>query len=625
MKDNYFKIHHFYTEVNNYINNFEFKKAQTLLSELEDIENYFLNTYNERKKEGVYFTSDNISQFIINISLITFLNHKINLEIESFDHIFSFEPTIQKKIGDILLETSLCDPTCGSGVFLYNSVIIILELLKNIFPNMSEIELKTKIINNIYGLDINSLSIDLCKLKLYKWILNNNFCNNQDPFFKINRNLQVANSLINSDWSESIYKKKKFNLIIGNPPYGNILSDKEKKKLKNDIIFSNDIYCAYILKALNWSNGIIGFLVPKSFLLRQNYIDFRNTLFSKANILKIYDIGPNLFKKATNEVQVFIYNNKEHNNMDLEVFNFPDKKITTYHNQDFDSLRICKNQKCQMNTKSKKYFAYTFKNECSFCNSHTINLNRIRVKCTKKILNIINKIEGTGDFNYLNINKFPKFIRGEEAKGLKEVKKFIKPNNKGTCYFLDAKKDFSYYYFSKSKTFNLEDTNSKILKGNNYEYYKNPKLLIKHNNIYPEAIFTKDNACFTSSIYSLLHSDSYELKYLCAVLNSIILQFYCIFGINNQKDTTINLNQYMIRHLPILKCQKITKQDISEKVDFIIKNLEENKGLITKVIKNTIIELNSQIFDLFSINANEINFIIEKVKESNNYFYNLYH
>ena len=43
----------------------------------------------------------------------------------------------------------------------------------------------------------------------------------------------------------------------------------EKEILKNQNLFYNDIYCAFLIKSLDWiDSGIVGFLVPKSFLLK---------------------------------------------------------------------------------------------------------------------------------------------------------------------------------------------------------------------------------------------------------------------------------------------------------------------------------------------------------------------
>jgi hypothetical protein len=215
-------------------------------------------------------------------------------------------------------------------------------------------------------------------------------------------------------------------------------------------------------------------------------------------------------------------------------------------------------------------------------------------------------------------------IRGEEDQGLRNVRNLIENNIDQSCFFVNAKEDFQYYYLDKNKSFNIENISQKSLKGNNYEYYKGPKLLIKHNNIIPEAIYTEDTVCFTSSIYSLLHKDKKELLYLCAVLNSALIQFYCIYAINNQKHTTINLNQYMIRHLPLINPNSETKLRICEKVDLITRNLEKFNGQISEKLTQEIRNTDATLFDLYSIDEKEQKLIISSVKNQISYFNQIY-
>jgi hypothetical protein len=278
--------------------------------------------------------------------------------------------------------------------------------------------------------------------------------------------------------------------------------------------------------------------------------------------------------------------------------------MLTYKNQKFDLLKFCNNRKCALNNTSKKIFVYSFKDRCPYCNFKTEHLNRIRIKPNSILLEIINKIEKVGNLNYLNVQNFPKLIRGEEDKGLRAVKSMVGNHVQGSCIFLNAKNDFMYYHYQKNKSFDIEKINPKTLKGDNYEYYREPKLLIKHNNTYPVAIYTEECVCFTSSIYSLLHEDKLELKFLCTLLNSSLIKFYCIYGINNQINTTINLNQYMIRHLPIPKPNNEVKLNLAEEIDFIInyyKNPQKNKRQILE-LQN---KIDNIIFRLYLITAEE--------------------
>jgi hypothetical protein len=611
----------------------KYRKAHNFLSNLDKKEEKFLQNYNKRKKEGVYYTDYDLSKFIVEKTILIYINDKLKLNLKDLNQIIDLNYNKKQKIQKLLKELTICDPTCGSGNFLFNSAAILYNTLKKTLQENQNYNFKFQIMQNIYGFDINDLSIIFSKLKLINWFYNgNNFDNYSEVKSVINSKVLKKNSLINSNLSELNLKKDKFDIIIGNPPYGNILNQNEKRLLKREGIYFKDIYCAYLLKALEICDDFIGFLIPKSFLMRQSYINFRNELLSKADLLYIFDLGSNIFKNATNEVQILIYKKKfntsekslKNLSNDLNIYNFPKENINSYKNQVFDHLRICLNYECPLNNRAKKFYVYTYEEHCPICFSKTTKLNRIRIRCTKEIFPIIKRIESIGDLNYLNVKKFPNLIRGEEADGLKMVKDILRKENIGECYFIDAKQDFYPYYFNKSHLFNLEIIDPKLLKGSSKEYYKGPKLLIKHNNIYPEALFTEEKTCFTSSIYSLLYKNKEELKYLCGLLNSVLIHFYCIFAINNQRDTTINLNQYMIRHLPILNAKDYDKRELATLVHFITQELIVNNGVMNKLIKDKIKKLNNRIFNLYSINSQEKKILISEVKKINQNFNLIY-
>jgi len=606
------------------INTNDFQLLKKIIPSIDNFEEFFLSGYHKRKKEGTFYTSRIISDFIVRETLLCLINKKLNLynqdfkKIQEIDDIYNFTPDFKQKIIDLLLNIKICDPACGSGGFLLSSAGIILNIIKKININFNELNVKDQIIGNLFGYDINEYALKLCILKLLRWYCEGLDISIERPSSILKSNIELKNSIINS-------KVSKFDIIIGNPPYGNILNQNEKQILKKENIFYKDIYCTFLLKALDWSSELIGLLVPKSFLLRQGYLKFRNEFLSRANIVKIFDIGSKMFKNATNEVQMVLYENKnEHRSRDLTIYDYPNIKIIKYQNQKVDSLRICFNLNCPLCLNSKKLYVYTFKRNCPICGSATIDLNRIRIKPNKNIYFLLEKIEKIGDLNFLNPINFPKMIRGEEEKGLRLVRKKLRKDTNGSCFFISARNDFTYYIFNKSRSFNIEEINAKILKGNDYEYYKKPKLLIKHNNIIPEALFTEDRVCFSSSIYSLLHDNTDELKYLCAVLNSSLIQFYCTYAINNQKDTTINLNQYMIRHLPIIKPNFKNKIKIAEKVDIINYLLNLNNGIVEKNVYKLLREIDDAIFDLYSITDIERDLIISRTKDQIKHFKSIY-
>jgi len=617
-KENHQKVKHEFESVLNSIETGNHKRISESFKELNRIETDFLDEYSNRKKEGAYYTRESVSNFIVSQGIILFLSKYLKSnQINRLEDIFNLDDDTKTRITHKLLNFSILDPACGSGVFLLSATNETYKLLRNLDPELDISKIKLHILENIFGSEINDYARKLCIMKLFKWAYNEKSSDNSKILSILKSNISLKDSLERT-------KSPKYDLVIGNPPYGNILDKKQKLRLKSEDIFYNDIYCAFLLKSLNWTDGIIGYLVPKSFLLRQGYVKFRKNLLSLASLLKIYDIGPNLFAKATNEVQILFYEKKSNSVKDLDIYQYPNTEIIKYSSQKVDSLRACFNKACPLNAHHKKIYAYIPDLNCPYCNSKTIALNRIRIKPNEKVLNLVNKIENSGDLNYLNIKRIPKMIRGEEDKGLRQVIDLIENNTKNNCFYIKAKGDFNYYYINKDKSFDIYKTDPKILKGVNFEYYTNPKLLIKHNSIFPQSVFSMDNVCFTSSIYSIISDDHIELKYINAILNSSLIQYYCLYAINNQKNTTINLNQYMIRHLPIKAASRRQKKVLSEKVQNVTNSLLKSNGKLNEEVINEIRKIEGIIFELYEINRNEQERIVTDIKNRINFFKKVY-
>ncbi|TFG23451.1 MAG: hypothetical protein EU532_13470, partial [Promethearchaeota archaeon] len=252
-----------YESVKIAINSSDEKSLSELLSKVESYEEKFLLNYSNRKDEGVYFTQKRISDFIISQTLIELLKNK-GVELNSLGEI-----KIGKNLpANTLRNMTFCDPACGSGIFLLSLIDVLFDLIEKSSQKVNENELKIQILINICGYDINIISIKLSILKILKRLSIEEICNLKEILPILERNISKRNVIIKPP---SI----KFDMIIGNPPYGNILDKSLKNYLKERNYFTKDIYCVFLALAIQWSKGIIGFLIPKSFLLRQGYLKFR--------------------------------------------------------------------------------------------------------------------------------------------------------------------------------------------------------------------------------------------------------------------------------------------------------------------------------------------------------------
>ena len=351
-KEKYQKVNLEFESVLNSIETGNHIRISESFNELNRIETGFLDEYSNRKKEGAYYTRESVSNFIVSRGIILFLSKYLKSnQINSLEDIYNLDGDNKTKITQKLLNFLVLDPACGSGVFLLSAIKEIYKLMRNLEPELDIAKLKLHILENLFGSEINDYARKLCIMKLFRWGYTKNGLDNSKIFSILKSNILLEDSLERK-------KSSKYDLVIGNPPYGNILDKNQKDRLKSENIFYNDIYCAFLLKSLEWTDGIIGYLVPKSFLLRQGYVKFRKSLLSLANLLKIYDVGPNLFAKATNEVQILFYEKKSDRIEDIEVYQYPNTEIIKYSDQKVDSLRACFNKACPLSAHAKKIYAY---------------------------------------------------------------------------------------------------------------------------------------------------------------------------------------------------------------------------------------------------------------------------
>jgi SAM-dependent methyltransferase len=131
---------------------------------------------------------------------------------------FYTPPFLTEKMVDIYeFGEKVLDPCCGSGNFL-------LAITKKIIESDNSREKKIEWINNIFGYDINPISIFISRCNLYLLL--------KKIFSDLNNNLYNINSLNPNEK----FIKQKFDLIIGNPPWytlRDINSAKEQEFIKH--------------------------------------------------------------------------------------------------------------------------------------------------------------------------------------------------------------------------------------------------------------------------------------------------------------------------------------------------------------------------------------------------------
>lgn len=173
-------------------------------------------------------------------------------------------PFCKDKTAEEILDTKICDISCGSGAFLLESFQLVNDLLidyylktdksKLIHTNINTYKLsfdvkKRVLLNCIYGIDKDYNAVEAAKFGLLIKLLENENTLSIGKRFPVlpdlSNNIEYGNSLIGpgdvSDMDDSDigiinpydFKEKKFDVIIGNPPY---MKSEDMKKIDRDTI-----------------------------------------------------------------------------------------------------------------------------------------------------------------------------------------------------------------------------------------------------------------------------------------------------------------------------------------------------------------------------------------------------
>ncbi len=216
-------------------------------------------------------------------------------------------------------DLKILDPSCGSGIFLVESyrrlIARWMQANPGKHPSMSELTniLKT----NIFGVDIDPRAIRISALSLYLTM-----CDYLEPRYiweKVKFEPLVNNNLFVSDFFKkgAPFLNKKYDLIIGNPPWESQLSEHARLYLNDQskTVGDNQICQAFLWRGgdLCKPNGKICMIVSsKSLLFNRSTLNrkFRKQFFSSFNVKTVINFSALryiLFSKAVGPGAAIIY------------------------------------------------------------------------------------------------------------------------------------------------------------------------------------------------------------------------------------------------------------------------------------------------------------------------------
>jgi type I restriction-modification system DNA methylase subunit len=562
------------------------------LSEIEEVEAELKGeeadiNKGKRKKDGVFYTPKYITKYIVDNTVGKVCSEKkkelkLDVGIEIFEHqkadgklnakgISLYETLCDYK--SWLLTLKILDPACGSGAFLNQAVNFLVQehqFVDDIIAELTNTPLRlfdTDIAileNNIYGVDINEESIEIAKLSL--WLRT---AKKGRILSNLSNKIKCGNSLIDDPavagdkafhWQKEfpeVFANGGFDVVIGNPPYGALVSSNEKDFLlkKFGCYKQNfDVYTCFMELSfqINKKAGLCSFIIPVSWQSGDAYYDLRKYISEKAKIELAIKLPYDVFEGAYVDTGIYIFKKIIVKEYDSLVYEFPIKskyvgdlvtdinlkKLPSKYWQDLASLKIVLNP--------------AFYELLPKISRGTIRLSEI----TSSIRGIL---PNENDITVTEISGYKKFYIG----GL-----------------------YRYYYSDEFKWVHYGDHLKE--KPKDYSYFLGERILIRrliNRQFQIMGTYVHDEFVNKKDLYNLkIINSNYNIKYILALINSKLISYLKTKGAATaSKDDFGQLTLSDIREIPIKSIL------LSEQIKFV-----ENVELIIKLKKE--IELNSQKF-----------------------------
>ena len=639
---------------------------ESSLNDLEELNaqingNEFDAKQSKRKKDGIFYTPEFITEFIVENSLGMLCKAKkdeLGLDLNELlapknpKKLTKAESEIKDKIyayREWLLSLKILDPACGSGAFLNQALEFLisehsaLDTYRKVYEGeglgLYDIE-STILENNLYGVDINTDAVEIARLSL--WLRT---AAKGRVLTDLSKNLVAANSLLEFPFDF------KFDVVIGNPPYVRQEAIKEQKPaLQKYKVYSGtaDLFVYFYELGITHlkENGLLGFICSNKFFRASYGENLRKFLLENTQITHIIDFtGIKVFEDASVDSAITIFKkiradeNSKFNFLASSTINLKIQKFIQIPQSTLNETNFTFLDKSKFELKSKiekvakplkdwgvniNYGVKTGLNEAFIINSDT--RDNILSTCvgdereqTQKLIRpilrgrdikhydyewaglwLINIHNGYGTKPRINIDNFPKlklYLDKFEPKLSKRSDKGATPYNLRNCAYLEE--------FEKEKILCARMVQS-------------PKFAYDTNNNIP------DNTayCITGE----------NLKFLLAFLNSTgVYKIFNFFYAGGGLEGEIKINRLEILPIPQITPQNENlANEIINLVDEILKinektklyekhmhtltlyeklEAKENIDALNDKIKASDEKIDKLVFELYELTSDEISLI----------------
>lgn len=542
------------------------------------------------------------------------------------DYILS--ETVEKRFKNHegIYNCKVLDPSCGSGIFLVETLRKIIEQFQKNNPsyldNPEEYkrQLKQLALDNIFGIDKDQSAINVAIFSIYLTLLDYQEPGDIESFkfpllYKKNFfsedffNLEAAFNEYFDDLS--------FDFILGNPPWKRGKGDRkplfdqyiikrrksEKDEYHNAIEISNsEIAQAFILRVSDFCQPStqIGFIATSKVLYNINAIGFRKYFLDRFIVNKVFELAPvrkEVFDKSNDKAVapavILFYQSAFEKNTDENIIEHITLKPSRFFSL-FKVFTIQRGDYKRVNQKQLKEFDYLWK-ILVYGNYLDFNL----------ILRLKKEYPNLGDV----ISDEHTFLVGQGA--------MIGGGDKNSALhlvgkpFIDTRKDIKAFWINNKLT-NIWDFEM-VHRPRNPSLYKAPMLLITEGiNKYFRSVsaVSKYDLVYRSSLTAIKINDGVKndvLHSISGILNSSFFSYFCL-----QTFSSSGIEREQSHDEEKFNIPFIENTDVSIVVNKIVKLKEElysNDNVLINIGVNQIEEneklLDSVVINSFSINDQE--------------------
>ncbi len=564
---------------------------------------------------------------------------------------------------DLKYTLTILDPACGSGIFLVEAYRRLIERWrKSNGRNPKTAELIEILKNSIFGVDIKRQALRVAAFSLYLAMLD--YVEPKSIWMEVQFPSLIGTNLIEADFfdeSQVDFGERRFDLVIGNPPWVSKLTSHAKVFLRKRRYKVGD---EQIVQAFLWhapdfcaQHGQIALLSSSKSLLfnkSNTNIAFRRDFFRRFRVEKVFDFSALrrfLFPRGIAPAAAIFYTPQRPTSTASIFYGAP--KLTdlarrfaaiVIESSDLKQLPLQQiwDSINSMNNAADKSLSMPVKQTALFDDEDEEDIQYRSTNIWKVAL------WGTSyDFILLQtLNKYPSLLEVIAARGWESGAGFIRSGSDKPQYFpwLDKAPFLNAKYFTRYgiDTSKLTTLPEKALyhRGRRESIFKAPLVLFKRGQAQrrPSAAYLDQDCTYTDAITGIAGptQDRDLLKALTALLNSELAQYYLFltsasWGVEREE---IKAGELRTLPFPFLDVSKEQLNSIITLVDELATleidtSRESDTPLFRSIIneKEETIErlehqLNQLIYGCFGLDEQEVQHLHQTVQYTIGFFNN---